>query len=105
MQRVTLGVFKRLLTFATHTFQDEATSALDMVAEARMYQLLQNMARKEVTNGGTLSAPGLTYISVGHRPSLLAFHDRRLRLAGEDEHEVNDIEKSPSRVSSIVSNI
>ena len=70
---------------------DEATSALDMVSELKMYQLLQGMAGKTV-NGGTLSAPGLTYISVGHRPSLLAYHDKRLRLGGTDAHEISDIE-------------
>jgi ABC-type uncharacterized transport system fused permease/ATPase subunit len=84
---------------------DEATSALDMVAEARMYQLLQNMSRKSLSNGGKLSAPGLTYISVGHRPSLVAFHDKRLRLGGEESHEFDDIEKALSEVSSVVSNL
>ena len=42
-----------------------------MEAEARMYQLLQQMKSSSVT-----------YISVGHRPSLLAFHSKRLRLMG-----------------------
>jgi ABC-type uncharacterized transport system fused permease/ATPase subunit len=84
---------------------DEATSALDMVAEARMYHLLQNMARKSFIHGGKLSAPGLTYISVGHRPSLVAFHDKRLRLGGEEIHEFNDIEKAPSEVGSVISNL
>ena len=83
---------------------DEATSALDMVAEARMYQLLQNMGRKQM-NGGKLFSPGLTYISVGHRPSLLAYHDKRLRLGGEERHELSDIEKAPTEVSSFVSNM
>jgi vitamin B12/bleomycin/antimicrobial peptide transport system ATP-binding/permease protein len=58
---------------------DEATSALDMLAEARMYTLLQT--------------GGFTYVSVGHRPSLLAYHDKRLRLVGGDAHELTDIEK------------
>ena len=84
---------------------DEATSALDMVAEAKMYQLLQNMGRKNLTNGGKLSAPGLTYISVGHRPSLLAYHDKRLRLGGQEEHELSVIEKAPTEISSVVSNM
>lgn len=84
---------------------DEATSALDMVAEARMYQLLQNMGRKNLANGGKLSSPGLTYISVGHRPSLLAYHDKRLRLGGEEEHELSDIEMTPTGISSVVSNM
>ena len=71
---------------------DEATSALDMVAEARMYTLLRNMAQK--TLNGKLSAPGLTYISVGHRPSLLTYHDTRLRISGPGDHEISAIEKS-----------
>mmetsp|Transcript_1847 Transcript_1847/g.2583 ORF Transcript_1847/g.2583 Transcript_1847/m.2583 type:complete len:742 (-) Transcript_1847:96-2321(-) len=73
---------------------DEATSALDMVSEAKMYSLLQGMGKKTIVSGGQLSAPGLTYISVGHRPSLVAFHDKRLRLKGEDKFELSDIEKS-----------
>lgn len=82
---------------------DEATSALDMVSELKMYQLLQNMARKTM-NGGTLSAPGLTYISVGHRPSLLAYHDKRLRLG--DVHEVSDIEnKATVDIAKQISNL
>lgn len=73
---------------------DEATSALDMVAEARMYSLLQEMGRKTLLKNGKMTAPGLNYISVGHRPSLLAYHDKRLRLNGEDRHSVEVIEKS-----------
>jgi vitamin B12/bleomycin/antimicrobial peptide transport system ATP-binding/permease protein len=73
---------------------DEATSALDMVAEAKMYILLRDMGKKQLFKNGQLSAPGLTYVSVGHRPSLLAYHDQRLRLNGEDEHTLDIIEKS-----------
>lgn len=73
---------------------DEATSALDMVAEARMYSLLQDMGRKHVLKNGDVTAPGLNYISVGHRPSLLAYHDKRLRLNGEDKHSLEVIEKT-----------
>jgi putative ATP-binding cassette transporter len=74
---------------------DEATSALDMAAEARMYGLLQTMTCKATTtNGQQLSEPlGLTYISVGHRPSLLKFHDKRLRLSGDAGFELSDIEQ------------
>eukprot|EP00535_Pseudo-nitzschia_heimii_P004022 CAMPEP_0197180790 /NCGR_PEP_ID=MMETSP1423-20130617/5277_1 /TAXON_ID=476441 /ORGANISM="Pseudo-nitzschia heimii, Strain UNC1101" /LENGTH=770 /DNA_ID=CAMNT_0042630915 /DNA_START=176 /DNA_END=2488 /DNA_ORIENTATION=- len=74
---------------------DEATSALDMVAEARMYNLLQDMGRKHLLKNGDMTAPGLNYISVGHRPSLLAYHDKRLRLNGEDKHSLEVIEKTP----------
>lgn len=43
---------------------DESTSALDVNAERKMYQLLQEQR--------------LTYISVGHRPTLLAYHAIKL---------------------------
>jgi putative ATP-binding cassette transporter len=71
-----------------------------------MYTLLRNLAQKELSKGGKMSAPGLTYISVGHRPSLLAYHDRRLRLGGEEEHTLENIEKSSVNVDSFnVSNL
>lgn len=77
---------------------DEATSALDLASEARMYKILQEMAEEEtvVSNDGKqqTKAPGLTYISVGHRPSLVVFHDKKLRLGGEQtDHELSDIAK------------
>lgn len=56
---------------------DEATSALDLESERRMYRLLS-------------AVPGLSYVSVGHRPSLLAFHDQRLQL-GRDGHTLQNI--------------
>jgi ABC-type uncharacterized transport system fused permease/ATPase subunit len=83
---------------------DEATSALDMVSEATMYHLLQDMGRKTITKGGVLSPPGLTYISVGHRPSLLTYHDRKLRLGGGGDYDISDIEKVidiPQQVSNL----
>lgn len=48
---------------------DEATSALDIQNERKLYL--------------TLQASGISYISVGHRPSLLAFHDQVLELRGD----------------------
>ena len=47
---------------------DEATSALDEAAEARCYEALADA--------------GVTALSVGHRPSLRAFHRHALRLEG-----------------------
>ena len=79
--------------------QDEATSALDVVSEANMYSLLRNMARKELKRAGSddqpkLSRPGLTFISVGHRPTLLAYHDTKLRLSGGSDYTLESVEKS-----------
>ena len=45
---------------------DEATSALDRKTEARLYRLLQDA--------------GIHYISVGHRETLLDYHERVLEL-------------------------
>ena len=89
---------------------DEATSALDMVAESKMYTLLRNLGQKSIVkaSGGKteLSAPGLTYISVGHRPSLLAYHDKRLRLRGDtNEHSLEAIEKSSLDIGKTISNL
>jgi ABC-type uncharacterized transport system fused permease/ATPase subunit len=79
---------------------DEATSALDIEAEARMYGLLQSMARgNSVDDGNTLSGSSLTYISVGHRPSLLTFHDQKLRLGGLSDHELENIPRTKLEVS------
>merc|ERR1712160_126085 len=46
---------------------DESTSALDVVAEKKMYALLTEIS-------GEAGRAGLTYVSVGHRPTLLAYH-------------------------------
>jgi vitamin B12/bleomycin/antimicrobial peptide transport system ATP-binding/permease protein len=77
---------------------DEATSALDIKSEARMYQILQEMARTVVgtTSVSTKPNAGMTYISVGHRPSLIIFHNKKLHLGGEKvaDHELSTIEKS-----------
>eukprot|EP00966_Prymnesium_polylepis_P087866 2032822-Prymnesium_polylepis.2 len=62
---------------------DEATSALDLNNEAVMY-------------GALAAIPGITYLSIGHRPSLLRFHSSRLRLYGMEQSpcfDVNPIEK------------
>ena len=50
---------------------DEATSALDLPNEAMLYEALGRR-------------PCLTYLSVGHRPSLLRFHSSRLCLLGAE---------------------
>lgn len=52
---------------------DESTSALDVVAEKKMYTLLKESLASPT--GGPA-----TYVSVGHRPTLLAYHDLKLLL-------------------------
>jgi len=63
------------------------------------------MSQKNLTSKGGLSAPGLTYISVGHRPSLLSYHDKRLRLFGEEGFELKDIEKSSLQIPAEIANL
>ena len=58
---------------------DEATSAMDVRAEARMYGLLSDV----------------TCVSVGHRPTLLKYHDTKLTLyKPEDTHHEIDSDGS-----------
>jgi vitamin B12/bleomycin/antimicrobial peptide transport system ATP-binding/permease protein len=49
---------------------DEGSSALDMANEERLYDALREMR--------------ITVVSVGHRPSLLRYHDTLLRLGKDD---------------------
>lgn len=88
---------------------DEATSALDVASEAKMYSLLRNMAQKDLKRGDdnrvSLSPSGLTFISVGHRPSLLAYHDVKLRLNGGSDYDVAQIEKQNVLPQSLTSNV
>ncbi|CAM9322215.1 unnamed protein product, partial [Ectocarpus sp. 12 AP-2014] len=63
--------FARLLyNKPTLAILDESTSALDLANEERMFALLDTL-------------PGLSVVSVGHRPSLVPFHDTKLILASK----------------------
>jgi putative ATP-binding cassette transporter len=57
---------------------DEATSALDVKNEEHLYRLLQ--------------AAAITYISVGHRPSVLQYHQHVLELTGEGRWRLLPVE-------------
>jgi len=48
---------------------DEASSALDLKSEKKLYSFLQDS--------------DTIYVSVGHRPSLLQYHNLLLRLTGK----------------------
>lgn len=69
-QRLAFG--RILVNQPRFVIMDESTSAMDVESESRMYALLKNMQ--------SLSA----FISVGHRPTLLAYHDIKLVLSGEN---------------------
>ncbi|WP_289023665.1 ABC transporter ATP-binding protein/permease [Desulfobacter postgatei] len=55
---------------------DEATSALDVDNEKALYN--------------TLSRLNITYISVGHRPTLKAYHDKILFIQGDGAWEIRN---------------
>ncbi|SDR61235.1 putative ATP-binding cassette transporter [Rhizobiales bacterium GAS113] len=65
-QRLALG--RALLAKPDWLFLDEATSALDEPLEQAMYHLLPQ------------KLPGVTLISIGHRHTLQAFHQRHIEL-------------------------
>ena len=66
-----LSFARLLLTSPKYAILDEATSALDVPNEAVLY--------------GQLKESGMTFVSVGHRPSLLDYHDNVLELQGRGE--------------------
>lgn len=66
-----IAFVRMLLLKPDWLFLDEVTSALDESTEQAVYELLLQ------------SLPRTAVISVGHRPSLLKYHNRRLRLDGQ----------------------
>jgi putative ATP-binding cassette transporter len=71
-----LGIARALLHAPDYLFLDEATASLDEAAEASLYQLLRHRL------------PGASIISIGHRSTLAAFHDRRLVFNREGDRHV-----------------
>ncbi|WP_310416967.1 ABC transporter ATP-binding protein/permease [Chamaesiphon sp. OTE_8_metabat_110] len=65
-----LAFARILLSQPKYVILDEATSALDVTNERRLYELLQSQ--------------DITYISVGHRPSLIDYHQTVLDLRSAD---------------------
>jgi vitamin B12/bleomycin/antimicrobial peptide transport system ATP-binding/permease protein len=63
-----LGIARAILHAPDFLFLDEATASLDEPAEARLYRLIKERL------------PNVTIISIGHRSTLAAFHDRGLTL-------------------------
>ncbi len=63
-----LAVARALLAKPDWLFLDEATAALDEPTEEAIYRLLKERL------------PGTTVVSIGHRSTLAAFHDRRIDM-------------------------
>ena len=78
-----LAIARVLLKAPAWVLADEATSALDVPAEETLYARLKAMTEQA---GGAL-------LSIAHRPSVAAFHQRRWQLvpqAGEARYRVQD---------------
>ncbi|MFZ1217177.1 MAG: ABC transporter ATP-binding protein/permease [Pseudolabrys sp.] len=71
-----LGLARALLFEPDFLFLDEATASLDEPGEETLYQLLHQRL------------PRTTIVSIGHRSTLAAFHQRRLAFDREGDHFV-----------------
>ena len=68
---------------------DESTSAMDVESETRMYNILKTLPGRR--HPASSPGGGVTYVSVGHRPTLLAHHDAKLVLRRDGPCEVEPI--------------
>jgi putative ATP-binding cassette transporter len=74
-----LAIARAILQAPDFLFLDEATASLDEPAEAAMYELLRSRLKDT------------TIVSIGHRSTLKAFHDRGLTMTPEGEiHRLTD---------------
>src|SRR5581483_3871130 len=71
-QRVAIA--RALLIVPRYLFLDEATSAVDFMTERLLY--------------AALADSGITCVSVGHRDSILSFHQHELRLLGHGRWQI-----------------
>jgi len=71
-QRVAIA--RALLAKPGYLFLDEATSAVDFMTERSLY--------------ATLAGSGITCVSVGHRDSVLSFHQHELQLLGHGRWQI-----------------
>ena len=71
-----------------YLFLDEATASLDEASEAKLYQLLKE------------KLPATTIVSIGHRATLEAFHQRNIVLTRDGDHFLLRSRSEDAKVSS-----
>jgi putative ATP-binding cassette transporter len=71
-----LGLARALLHAPQYLFLDEATASLDEASEAALYRLLEERL------------PATTIVSIGHRSTLKAFHQRNVVLTRDGDQFV-----------------
>jgi putative ATP-binding cassette transporter len=69
-----LGLARALLLAPQFLFLDEATASVDENSEAKLYRLIEQRL------------PDTTVVSIGHRATLQAFHQRNAVLAPDGDH-------------------
>jgi putative ATP-binding cassette transporter len=88
-----LGFVRIFLSRPQTIFLDEATSALDEALEARLYRMLRDAEWRP------------TVVSIGHRSTLEAFHDRVIELVRAKPDpaasETNDV-LQPAPIGAVV---
>jgi putative ATP-binding cassette transporter len=72
-----IAIARALLVKPSYLFLDEATSAVDFMTERSLY--------------ATLAESGITCVSVGHRDSILSFHQHELRLLGHGRWQIRHL--------------
>jgi putative ATP-binding cassette transporter len=86
-----LGLARALLHAPQYLFLDEATASLDEASEAMLYQLLEE------------SLLATTIVSIGHRSTLAAFHERKVVLTRGGDRFVLEREGRQEMASALAS--
>ncbi|MDB5610447.1 MAG: putative transporter fused ATP-binding and permease component [Bradyrhizobium sp.] len=82
-----LGLARALLHAPQYLFLDEATASLDEASEAALYRLLEE------------KLPATTIVSIGHRSTLKAFHQRNVVLTRDGDRFALQNQKADAETS------